>query len=176
MSRAAVSVLVLLLLLGTGRPAAADEPAERAAARIGFSLDKSAAMSIKARELEATREPDGRERVVFRHAVEAVQGDLAIDCDWLEALYGKDRSGGPERLEARGAVRIRQGDVEVRCAEAVFERTEDRALCRGAGGLAELQWGDDIVRGKQIEFDLASGVFKVRGGAHVTVKPKGSGQ
>jgi hypothetical protein len=99
-----------------------------------------------------------------------VQGDLRIDCSWLEARYGKDRTGGPERITARGDVRIRQPGVEVLCEEAVFERAQKRARCMGGPAGASVRRGEDVVVGREIEFDLERSVFRVRGGATVTIE------
>jgi lipopolysaccharide export system protein LptA len=178
--RLALAVLALLVLLPGAAPAAdaapvpatPAPPATQTAERLGLSLDSKKPMSIQAQELEAVRDPNGGEQVVFQNAVEVVQGDLRIDCGWLEARYGADRSGGPERITARGDVRIRQPGVEVRCDEAVFERAAQRAVCRRGGEGASLRRGDDVVVGREIEFDLARSVFRVRGGATVTIEPK----
>jgi hypothetical protein len=153
-------------------PPAATPPVSRAAERFGLSIDDGKPMSIQAQELEAMRDPAGAEQVVFQKAVEVVQGDLRIDCAWLEARYGADRSGGPERITARGEVRIRQPGVEVLCEEALFERVQKRARCLGGAAGASLRRGDDVVVGREIEFDLERSVFRVRGGATVTIEPR----
>jgi hypothetical protein len=69
-------------------------------------------------------------------------------------------------------VRIRQEGVEVTCAEAVFERNDDRAVCEGAAEPAVLRRGADVVQGRRIVFDLRQGKLSVSGGARVTVKPQ----
>jgi lipopolysaccharide transport protein LptA len=168
---ALAALAALVLLPAPVRSADASAPSQ-AAERLGLSLDRKKPMSIQAQELEATRDPRGGEQVVFQKAVEVVQGDLRIDCDWLEARYGADRSGGPERITARGSVKIRQPGVEVSCAEAVFERAQQRALCKGGADGASLHRGADNVVGREIEFDLERSVFRVRGGATVTIEPR----
>ncbi len=153
-------------------PTASAPPPTQAAERLGLSLDDAKPMSIQAQELEAMRDASGAEQVVFQNAVEVVQGDLRIDCAWLEARYGRDRTGGPERITARGDVRIRQPGVEVLCHEAVFERAQQRARCIGGPAGATLRRGDDVVVGREIDFDLERSVFRVRGGASVTIEPR----
>jgi lipopolysaccharide transport protein LptA len=169
-----LAALAVTASLGAGALAAeAEKPArENAAQRLGLRVARDAPMSIQADELEALREPDGRERVVFQRAVTVSQGDLQIECDWLEAIYPQQQDGGPERIVARGAVRIRQEGVEVTCAEAVFERQNDRAVCDGAAEPAVLRRGADVVQGRRIVFDLRQGKLSVSGGARVTVKPQ----
>jgi lipopolysaccharide export system protein LptA len=173
---ALAALLLLAPAAGAEEEAAGATPAaERAAARFGLSLASDQKMSIRAEELEAVRGEAGAERVLFRRGVRATQGDLAIACDELEARYGKAEDGGPDQITARGEVRIRQKEVEVLCAEAVFQRLEQWAVCRGGSSEAVLRRGDDVVRGREIRFDLARGVLSVKGGARVTVEPGAAG-
>lgn len=171
-----VALLVALLAPAVG----ADEPvaAQAAVARLGLDLESAAEMSIRSEELELLRADDGQERVVFRDGVRAVQGSLEITCDWLEAVYpaagdGSDPgSGGPERITARGSVRIRQQGVELECAEAIFDRATQRAVCRGGTRQARLRRPGGVVTGREIEFDGRTALFKVRGSASVTIAPR----
>jgi lipopolysaccharide export system protein LptA len=151
------------------------EPVESAVERFGLSLDSTEQMKIRADQLQVKQGKDGRELVVFENAVEAVQGGLSIHCDWLEALYPSEggSSGGAERITARGSVVIRQPGMELRCASAVLDRPSQRATCRGGEQPALLSRGDDVVTGREIELDGATGLFKVRGGATVTISPGG---
>lgn len=175
-----IPLLVLLLAL-LAPTAAAEEPAgaEQAVSRLGLALDSGAEMSIRSDELELVRGEDGQERVVFRNSVTAVQGSLEIKCDWLEAVYpaasgrSEGGSGGPDRITARGGVRIRQQGVELWCAEATFDRRTQRALCRGGTEEARLRRDGGVVTGKEIRFDGKTGLFKVRGDASVTIAPRG---
>jgi lipopolysaccharide transport protein LptA len=170
-----LAALLALFLLLPDR-AGAEDPVEEAAERFGLSLSSDAATSIRSRELEASRDDSGRERVIFLGEVQVDQGNLKIHCDWLEATYPKTGEGGPERLVARGNVRILQGGREARCTEAVFHGPENRAVCRSTSGSAVLRRGDDTVEGEEIHFDLASSTVKVKGGAFVRVGPREGGQ
>jgi hypothetical protein len=100
------------------------------------------------------------------------QGDLRIYCDWLQATYPPKGEGGPEKLVARGKVRLVQGDREARCTEAVFEQRRKMAICRSTSGPAVLRRGDDVVEGKEISFDLARSTVRVTGRAVVRVAPR----
>ena len=132
-------------------------------------------MTIDSDELEVVRDDSGRERVVFRNRVRVVQGDLYLDCDWLEALYPKGAGGRPTQIVARGSVRIRQRDSEVLCTQAVFEDKACTAVCTGSPGPAELRRGENVIKGDEIVFNLCTGHLKVRGGARVRVMPKEGG-
>ena len=68
-------------------PENAEIPIERMAERMGLAFSKGAPMTIDSDELEVVRDDSGRERVVFRDNVRVVQGDLYLDCDWLQATF-----------------------------------------------------------------------------------------
>jgi lipopolysaccharide transport protein LptA len=167
--RSAATILALPLLLG-GSARADDVGAN--ASRLGLDVSLDAPTAIRSQELEASRDDAGRERVIFEGSVVVEQADLRIFCDWLEATYPTEGEGGPERLVARGKVRIRQGESEVECTEAVFESKRQRAVCTSSDGPAILRRGDDIVEGREIVFDLARSTLRVSGGAIVRVQPK----
>ena len=155
--------------------------------RLGLRMERGRPMTISADELEAFREADGRERVIFQHAVQVEQGGLQIDCDWLEAIYAAPaekapasenavgllgaQPSGPARITARGNVRIRQQNVRVTCTEAVLDRRLDRATCTTENGPSILRRGEDVVQGKTIVFNLRDGRVTVKGGARVFVQP-----
>ena len=157
-------------------PVAATEPEEgtpaRAAERFGFTLSKDEPMTITAEELDAARTEKGDEHVIFRRSVKVVQGDLHLSCDWLEAVYPKGKGGKPERITARGSVRIRQAGSEARCSEAILNNTACSVKCMGSGPPASLRRGEETIEGDQIFFDLCKGVLKVRGGARVRMEPQ----
>lgn len=169
-----VSLLAALALAGLALAGGgvAAQGSDDAAQRLGLQIDRRAVMKISAEALEATRGPDGRERVQFERGVEVVQGDLRIRCDQLEALYPKGQDGGPEQITARGAVQIEQRGVQVSCEQAVFDRRREVATCVSGGALASLRRGEDVVQGREIVFDLRDGKVTVRGGASVVVQPR----
>lgn len=156
--------LVVLLVYALGGTTVEQEPSEQVINRLGFSLTKGAPMTINAEELEAMRdEKTGRERVVFRGDVEVLQGDLRVDCDWLEILYPGGSGGKASRVNARGSVRIKQFGNELRCTEAVMDNEACTAECISAEGPASLRRGEEIVEGEKILIDLCKGILKVRG-------------
>jgi lipopolysaccharide export system protein LptA len=108
-------------------------------------------ISIKSDELEVLSEDGGR-RLVFSRNVVVVQGDMRLRANRLEAVYPQGASQ-PESLHATGSVFVNQGDREARCQEATYVRTSDTIVCRGN---AEVVQGCDRVRGREIEFDLAT--------------------
>lgn len=146
--------------------------ADRAADRLGLRVDEGLPIDIAADELEAIRDPDGVERVVFRGNVRVEQGTLRLRADRIEAVYKKGSGGRPGRIEATQNVRIEQEGAEAECARAVFEETAGRITCSDDRGQATLRRDGDTVRGNRIEFDLRKGVLKVRGRARVRIKPR----
>jgi lipopolysaccharide export system protein LptA len=88
-----------------------------------------------------------------------------VRSDRLEALYPPGGSQ-PDKLVARGGVRVSQRDKTMLCDTATYFQTEDRLLCTGN---AELQQGSDRVRGKEIEIFVKTNRVKVKGGAIVNV-------
>lgn len=174
MSRRSGSVaLALALALGAGvGPARAEDAAREGAAGLGISIRSDQPMQIDAEELEAVRDQNGGERVTFRRAVRARQGDLDLRCDWLEALYPEGGGRGPVRITARGSVRATQGDTAVACTEMVYDERDCRLTCSSSTGPAVVRRGEDVIRGREIAFDLCKGALKVKGGAQVQVRPE----
>ncbi len=140
------------------------EGAEQSVSMFPIKGDKP--LSIRSDELEAI-ETDGRRRLLFTSKVQIDQGDLRVNSDRLEALYPPGGSQ-PDKLVASGHVRVSQLKRRMLCDKATFFQTEDRLLCVGN---AELQQGDDRVRGREIEIFIKQNRVKVRGGATVNVTP-----
>ncbi len=168
-----------LLMAFTATAAGADTPpeiesdaGEQAARRLGLRVDDGQPIDISSDELEALRDADGAERVIFRGNVRVVQGTLQITADRLEAVYPRGAGGRPGRIEATQNVRIVQEGAQAECREAVFEERVGRIVCSAPGGNATLRRGGDVVRGDRIEFDLRKGVLKVRGRARVRIQPR----
>ncbi|MBW2414044.1 MAG: hypothetical protein JRG76_05985 [Deltaproteobacteria bacterium] len=181
--------LALVLVLGLASPVPADEapktavpvPEEveqetsnetAAAARLGLQVSEGEPIDISSDELEALRDADGGERVIFRGNVVVRQGTLSIRAARLEAIYPKGAGGRPERIEASQSVRIRQEGAEARCKRAVFEERAGRIVCTDDSGEATLERAGDVVRGERIEFDLRKGILRVRGRARVRILPR----
>ena len=149
---------------GAPGPAASAGPKERA----GASFDRGKPLSIQSDELESELEEGGRRHLVFTGHVHAVQGELKLAADHLEA-YSAPGQSDPDRLTARGHVTIQQGTRVARCAEAELFRREERVVCTGQ--LAEIEQACDRVRGPKIVFHLGSERLEVEGGADVQIRP-----
>jgi lipopolysaccharide transport protein LptA len=148
----------------------AAEPAAKE--RTGASFDRGKPLSIQSDQLESQLDAKGAREIVFTGHVRAVQGDLSLVADRLDARSAAGESE-PDRLTARGHVTIKQGTRTARCAEAVFFRREERVVCTGQ--LAEIEQGCDRVRGPKITFHLGSERLEVEGGADVQIRPDGPG-
>lgn len=166
------ALALLCLLAGTAR-AQATEPGPPAAGGgrlFDFGvIETGDPIEIEARELEVVTLDGGGRQLSFREAVRVVQGAARLHCDALDAWYPPGERE-PERLVARGAVEIVQGDRRARCEEAVYLRSAQTLTC---GGGAQLVQGCDVVTGREIEFDLARDRVRVIGEASVRIHPKG---
>jgi lipopolysaccharide transport protein LptA len=131
-------------------------------------FDSDAPISIKSDVLEAF-ERDGERRFVFTGNVRAVQDDLYLNSDRLEAFYPKGQSQ-PERMVATGHVVIRQTGKRALCKKATYYRTEQKLVCVGD---AQLDEECDRVRGEEIVFHLDTEVLEVIGAADVRIHPEG---
>jgi lipopolysaccharide transport protein LptA len=148
-------------------PTAAAAPAAAAPAREkGGRFDKDSPISIKSDELEAT-ERGGRRKFIFTGNVRAVQDDLVVNSDRLEAFYPPGASN-PDRLVATGHVVLVQTGRTARCREATYYRSEEKLVCVGQ---AELEQECDRVRGDTITFFLDTEVLQVTGSADVNLRP-----
>ena len=152
----------------------ASSSGQQAAKRLGLHVAEGEPIDISADELEAVRDPDGTERVIFRGNVRVAQGTLTIRAARLEAVYPKGGGGRPERIEVTDSVRIRQEGAEALCKQAIFEERAGRIVCTDDTGEATLKRAGDVVRGNRIEFDLRKGVLRVRGRARVRIQPRRS--
>ena len=156
----------------SARPGAVSAPGPAAAPagkeRTGASFDRDKPLSIQSDELESRVESEGKRHLVFTGHVRAVQGELKLAADHLEAFSAAGQSE-PNRLTAQGHVTLQQGARVARCAEAELFRTEERVVCTGQ--LAEIEQGCDRVRGPRIVFHLGSERLEVEGGADVQIRP-----
>lgn len=122
-------------------------------------------LQVESEELEVIPGRDGGRRIVFTRSVEAEQGRLRLQTDTLEAIYPAGASE-PERFVATGNVRMREqregGDRSLLCERATYFQAAERLVCTGK---AELQEGEDRVRGNEIEILFRDDIVKVRGGA-----------
>jgi lipopolysaccharide export system protein LptA len=177
-------VLSAVLVLCALRPSFAEEARgsaraergmEKAFERLGIAAPESGPMSVASEELDVLRDDTGRERVVFRRNVRFEQGGLRLGCDWLEVIYPKGTGGKPDRITARGAVKLTHADSEARCTEAIFDNGTCTAVCSSSAGPAMLRRGENVIKGDEIVFDLCSGQLKVRGRARVDMNSADKG-
>jgi lipopolysaccharide transport protein LptA len=128
-----------------------------------------APISIKSNVLEAF-DRGGRKKFIFTGNVRAVQENLHLKSDRLEAFYPEGKSQ-PERLEATGHVVITQTGKRALCEKATYFRTEQKLVCVGKN--AQLDEECDRVRGKEIIFHLDTEILEVNGAADVRIHPEG---
>ncbi len=182
MTRAGAA-LALVLMLAAGRsaadepkaPAPAAEPAKttgQAAERLGLKFTPNAELVITSDEAEGVKAEGGRQSVVFTKHVKAHQGDMNLECDWLEAIYPPETAHRPDNIAAKGAVVITQGTNQARCMEAHIDNVACTAECRSTGSKATLTRGTDDVEADVIYFDLCKGTVRAVGGVQVRVREK----
>lgn len=126
-----------------------------------------APIEIRADELEVEERSEGR-FIQFRRNVRVHQDDVSLTTDALEAFYPKGETQ-PDRLVARGSVRVTQRDREARCDRATYRSSDARIVCTGH---AEMRQGCDVVRGNEITFELDEDRVRVAGAASVVIHPK----
>ena len=135
-----------------------------AAVLFGFRVNHGP-LTINSDELDAD-DRNGRRKIVFRKHVVVRQGDLKVTCERLEALYPAG-SKQPSQLLATGNVQLSQGDQQIWCDEAVYDRVGEKLLCRGNGRFVD---SDNELRGREIEIDLKRETVRVRGDARVVIR------
>ena len=171
---------IFLLFIAMPAMLVAQDGVDKAVDRLGLAMDTELPMTIRSDELEAAPDAAGRDRVIFQRNVHVEQGDMVLRCDWLEAIYpkrsGSNTGGRPDRITARGSVRIRQARNEARCSEAVFNNQACSAECTMKGGKAELRRGGDLIEADAIVFDLCKGVLKARGGVRIRTTSSAAGE
>lgn len=142
-----IALLVWPALLGAG-----DAEAKKA-----IRTDPAQPIQIVSDRLEAFSE---KKMVVFSGNAVATQGDKSIHSDRITLYYRKGAPEGPdqagklgqtvgdlERVEAKGSVRVVQGDRIVTGEEAVFYEDQQKVIMTGN---AVMQDGANVVRGQKI--------------------------
>jgi len=156
-------------------PAPAPAPpktSSEAAERLGLKFTPNAELLITSDEAEGVKSQDGRQTVVFTKRVRAHQGDMHLECDWLQAIYPETNNGHPDKIAAKGSVVITQGTNEARCTEANIDNVACTAECHSSGNKASLRRGTDDVEADTIYFDLCKGTVKAVGNVSVRVREK----
>jgi lipopolysaccharide transport protein LptA len=165
----------MLLIVSLAARAGAAEEAKtpsQAVERLGLKFTPNAELVITSDEAEGVKGEGGRESVVFTKHVKARQGDMKLECDWLEAIYPPTAAHRPDRISAKGSVVITQGTNQARCMEAQVDNVACTAECRSTGTKATLQRGTDDVEANTIYFDLCKGTVKAVGDVQIRVREK----
>ena len=156
---------LMLAVLAGGTPARGQEGA---ASKETAKPKGEIPLHISAARLEADQD---QHRIVFKGNVKAVYGDSTLYADELLVFYqpkkgaaaagqAQDRSplaglGGEsiDRIEARGKVRLVQGDRVATGAKAIYYRSKDEIVLLGS---PQVWRGENHLRGSKITFNLAS--------------------
>ena len=165
---ACAAPLLCACLLGHGAAFGAPGEGSKVESLLGLSEGLGEEMTIESESLEIRRLADDRRLLVFEKGVSVQQADLSLYADALSAFYGPDDSE-PERLEARGHVRVVLRDQKAWCEEADFDRSRDQIICRIG---ARLERGCDRVWGESIVLDLTEERARVLGGAKVQIRDR----
>ena len=99
---------------------------------------------------------------VFSGNVDATQGERSLRADELKVFYGEERPGagqGIRRIEASGRVVVVEPGQTAQGDRGVYD--PDAGTIRLEGNVV-LTRGDNVVRGGQLEMDLATGTAVVR--------------
>jgi lipopolysaccharide export system protein LptA len=152
------------------KPAEPPKTSSEAAERLGLKFTKDAELLITSDEAEGVKAPDGRQTVVFTKHVKARQGDMNLECDWLQAIYPPTNAGHPDKINAKGSVVITQGTNQAKCTEAQIDNVACTAECHSQGNQAQLLRNTDDVVADTIYFDLCKGTVKAVGNVTVRVR------
>ncbi len=175
---------LILALLAGGAPAGGQEAAGKQKGEIP--------LHISASRLEADQD---KHCVVFKGKVKAVYGDSTLYANELVVIYrpkpGRSPAAGAsqevspleglggesiDRIEARGKVRLVQGDRVATGAKAIYYRSKDEIVLLGQ---PQVWRGENHLRGSKITFNLASQKVVVEGSpqqrveAHLYQAPEG---
>lgn len=137
------------------------------AALAARSHDTGLPVQIDADSLEIQQD---RKLAVFTGNVAARQGDLVLRSDSLAVDYGKVKGarqmgGTPEisKLRARGRVHLVSPDESARGDWAVYD-VPGRVITMG--GDVVLTRGENVLQGRHLVFNLATGKSRIDGGSN----------
>jgi len=121
------------------------------------AIDRETPIQITSNRMNAY---DEQGLVVFEGNAIAKQGERIIHAETISLYYKKkkddivkkkiedlQRSGDLERIEARGNVKMTQGDRIVTGNEAIYLHGEQKIIIKGNAALRE---GKNVVRGRQV--------------------------
>ncbi len=120
---------------------------------------KRTPIQFESKSLQAVKD---QSRVVLQEDVLITQGDFRLQADEATIYFDK-KTREAMKVIASGRVKAFKSDVELKqrvkaeCNEAVFYNQERKMVLRGN---AKLWRGEDLVRGKQITYELDTGWIK----------------
>jgi lipopolysaccharide export system protein LptA len=147
--------VVALLAMGLASPAVA----QGARSPLG-DRDTDQPIEITADSLEVQQE---EQMAIFRGNVDAVQGDLVLNADTLRVYYTQQEGAEPSgirRIEAIGNVILSSPEETAQGEQGVYH--VDRDFVELTGDVV-LTRGENVIRGRRLELDLASGYSKIVG-------------
>lgn len=166
---------LMLVLLAGGPPAGGREGPGSQKAEVP--------LHISASRLEADQDQN---RIVFKGKVKAVYGDSTLYADELLVIYQPKKGASPaagkpqeisplgglgdeaiDRIEARGQVRLVQGDRVATGEKAVYYRSKGEIVLLGH---PQVWRGENHLRGSRITFNLASQRVVVEGSSEQRVE------
>ncbi|MCS6780884.1 MAG: hypothetical protein NZ555_14420 [Geminicoccaceae bacterium] len=120
--------------------------------------DSKAPIEIVADSLEVRQ---NERRAIFKGNVDATQGERSLRADELHVLYGEERGGGQQirRIDAIGRVIVSEPGQTAQGERGSYDPVAGKILLDGNVVLTR---GEDVVRGGQLEMDLATGTAVVR--------------
>lgn len=121
--------------------------------------DKSAPIEIVADSLVVRQ---AERLAVFSGNVDATQGERSLRADELKVFYGEEQPGGGQgirRIEATGRVVVAEPGQTAQGDRGVYDPEAGKIRLDGNVVLTR---GDNVVRGGQLEMDLATGTAVVR--------------
>jgi len=156
---AALVVFALITLVAASSTVAAADKAS-SAPFIGTRTDSSAPIEIVADTLEVKQ---SEQLAIFRGNVDALQDDMRLRADTLIVHYRENKENpdqpGISKIEAEGSVFVSSPKETAKGERGVYD--VDRSRIDLVGGVVLTQ-GENVVRGDQLEMNLATGESKVK--------------
>ena len=138
-------------------------PLHAQSAGSGFKFDSSRPIEISADSLEVSQD---EKSALFQGNVRAEQGDMLLRADTLTVYYREegektnDEQSPFTRIDAKGHITISSPSETGSGDWAVYD--VDRKIIT-VGGAVQLVRGNNVINGKRLVLDLASGRSKIEG-------------
>lgn len=168
--------------LGVALLCAAPQAAAQGATPFGgFKHDASQPIKVSSDTLQV-RNAD--QVAIFQGKVDVVQGEVRMRAQRLEVTYrdrgaaakaadGAPGQGAIDRLKAIGEVLISNGKETAKSDTADYDVAKGQIVMQGNVVLLQ---GENIVKGKRLTIDLASGTAQMGGGrVQVSLEPSSAG-